>query len=284
MRKTVILLLLLVIHFAGKGQDYYILKKNDQNKERYENLKKAAAEFKIKSKNDYSLVKPDSLKQLNRFMFNDTNRAQAVQLAFGRGDINGQLYANLINDVFISKSNKYLGEISLGSVISNTSSSDSLENQKASNINNFFNGGGNVFLKYVYLLPFGFKDGDDNFTFLYAPSIRVASNLPKLSQSERLESWNIEVANELTISLNGHNNKLGIFFKPKVAFVNGSKKFAEAFLDDSKSFVYLQFQGAVKVSDSFLINLAFKPIISGNRSEYFKEKQFSTIGIQALID
>ncbi|MFN8430307.1 MAG: hypothetical protein U0V04_10030 [Spirosomataceae bacterium] len=95
-----------------------------------------------------------------------------------------------------------------------------------------------------------------------------------------------EVAEELTISLNGSNNKLGIYLKPKIAVVNGSKDFAKSFLDNnSKSFMYLQIQGAIKVSNSFLINLSFKPkIISNNLSDYFTNKQFSTIGIQALID
>lgn len=305
---------LLIISTICNGQDYYIYKKSNEKTGKNDNLlseiktlenkKDSVSKLirKVQSQNKSNNLESrlrilnnekESVKEeiktrkdgFNRALFNDTTRLQSVQLAFGRGDINGQLYANLINDVFISKNNSYLGEISLGSVISNTTAIDSSNNQKASNINNFFNGGGNVFLKYAYLLPVGATDGNDNFTFLFAPSIRTASNLPKLSENEKLESWNIEMAAEFTASLNGRNNKLGLYLKPKVAAVLGSKKFTESILNnDSRSFAYIQIQGAVKVSNGFLISLAFRPVFSRETSTYFKERQFSTIGIQALID
>lgn len=286
MKKVFLLFVLITAHLAVKGQDYYILKKSNDYTELYSSQKEEIRKYKDAKKGGSRIAKPDGLKELNRLLLNDESRVQAVQLAFGRGDINGQLYSNLIKDVFTSKNNKYLGEISLGSVVSNTTASDKSESQDASNINNFFNGGGNIFLKYVYLLPAGYTDGYDNFTFVFAPSFRVASNLPKLSQSERLEDWNMELASEATISLNGRDNNLGVFLKPKLALAWGSKNFAESILKKSagKSFGYLQLQAAVKVSEGFLINIAFKPLVNKDRrSEYFDEKQFSTIGIQALI-
>lgn len=273
MKTAILLFMSLAIHLAAKGQDYYILKRSETS-ERSKSLKTL-----LSAANDKT-----AKRKINRDLFNDKERVKPIQLAFGAGDINGQLYSSLVNDVFISKKGKYLGEISLGSVVSNTSSSDSSKNQKASDINNFFNGGGNVFVKYAYLSPLGYKDGYDNFTFVNVLLFRVASNLPKLGQSEKLESWNMEIADEFTISLNGQNNKLGVFLKPKLALVLGSKKFSESILQNSsRSFAYFQLQGAVKIGDGFLINLAVRPVISKERSEYFKEMQFSTIGIQALI-
>lgn len=311
MKKVLLLLFIVTTYQVSKAQDYYIYKKNVNKTGKVEEIKALKEEIKVlsdsiklvslkkeftssdlgfKSLKDTIATKKRNFrglkKGLNRTLFNDTTRIKTVQLAFGNGDINGQLYSNLINDVFVSRREKYLGEISLGSVMSNTTASDSLEREKASNINNFFNGGGNIFLKYAYLFPAGFSNGYDNFTFLLVPSFRVASNLPKRSQSERLEDWNMELAGEITFSLNGRNNNLGIFFKPKVALAWGSKSFAESILMKSsgQSFTYLQLQAALRVSDSFLINLAFKPLVSRNRrSDYFRETQFSTIGIQALI-
>lgn len=205
---------------------------------------------------------------------------KTTQLGFGGGDLNGQIYAELINDYFISKKGNYIGSLIFGSVVSNSDSSKAL--------NNFFNGGGNFFLKYSFVKDFGKEDG--NFTLRNILSLRSSANLPKSKDvKEPITNLNFESSEEFILGLATVNDKIEILLNSKVAIAAGNQDFTKELFEVNnnkkypKAFVYFQMNLGLRITDKYLINVGFKPIVSGNLNENFSSRKWNTIGFQLLF-
>jgi hypothetical protein len=224
-------------------------------------------------------IRKSVIKMDNETSLNSTEQ-KTTQLGFGGGDLNGQIYAELINDYFISKNGNYLGSLIFGSVVSNSDSSKTL--------NNFFNGGGNFFLKYSFVKDFGKEDG--NFTIRNILSLRTSANLPKTKDiKEPISNLNFESSEEFILGLATANDKIEILLNTKAAIATGSQDFTKEFLEMNdnkkypKAFVYLQMNLGLRITDKYLINVGFKPLVSGNLNENFTARKWNTIGFQLLF-
>jgi hypothetical protein len=201
------------------------------------------------------------------------DKVKTVQLGVGNG-INGIAYTDFIS----SRIEKC--KLTFGGVISN--SNDSLSD--ASKINNFINGGGNAILKAEFPLSTiqNINTPDlINATLLFTP--RIAGNLPKLANAERIIDWNIDTGFEIHAAASGKDGNLGIVGKIRAAVALGSEKFAEAFLKNGRGFAYIQISGGLIIKKDYLIVVNIKPLITGSKTDNFKNENYSTVGIQALF-
>jgi hypothetical protein len=194
-----------------------------------------------------------------------------VQFSLGQG-INGQIYTDLIS----SRIEKC--KLTLGGTLSNSNDSTS------GKINNFINGGGNAILKAAFPLSTIQNSNTPNLinaTLLFIP--RIAANLPKLSKSEKIGDWNLDIGVELHGVAAGKDGNLGIIGKIRTAYTVGSQSFSSAFLEKGNDFVYVQLSAGILIKKDFIISVNIKPLISGKKTDNFNDTFYSNIGIQVLL-